>query len=120
MFGLSGRQFFILLILIVLLFAGSQYLPGYFAAFQLNDYLRQEVKFALPTRKSPETIRAGVLEKAKELGIALTKNDVRITRRGPSFTINVEYRWPIDMKLYQHELVFHASQTGEVFENASD
>ena len=120
MFGLKGRQILILLVLIVLLFAGAQYFPGYFAAFQFNDYIRQEVKFAVATRKSPETIRANVLQKAKELGISLTKNDIHITKRGPSFKLELEYRWHIDMKAYQHELVFHASQLGEVFENASD
>jgi hypothetical protein len=118
MFGLSGRQIFILLILFVLLFAGAQYIPAYFAAFQFNDYVRQEVKYALTSRKPPEAIRGEALEKAKELGIALTKDDIQIARRGPSFTVNIEYRWPIDLRLYQHELVFHASQTGEVFENA--
>ena len=52
MFGLSGRQIFILLILIALLFAGAQYVPAYFAAFQFNDYVRQEVKYAASSRKT--------------------------------------------------------------------
>ena len=120
MFGLSGRQLFILLILIVLLFAGAQYIPGYFAAFQFNDFIRQEVKFAVASRKSPETIRANILQKAKELGISLTKNDIHITKRGPSFTLELEYRWHIDMRVYQQELLFHTAQSGEVFENASN
>lgn len=120
MFGLNGRQLFILLILILILFAGTQYVPGYFAAFQFNDYIRQEVKFAVTARKSPEMIRANVLQKAVELGIPLTKGDIHITRRGPSFTFELEYRWPINMRIYKHELIFHTSESGEVFENASD
>ena len=120
MFGLSGRQILILLVLIGLLFAGSQYIPGYFAAFQFNDFVRQEVKYAVSARKTPETVRAELLEKATELGIPLTKNDVRITKRGPSFTMDIEYRWPIDLKVYKQDLVFHVSESGEVFENASD
>src|SRR4051812_38170205 len=120
MFGLNGRQILILLILIFLLFAATQYVPGYFAAYQFNDYVRQEVKFAASSRKTPETIRAEILQKAKDVGIPLVKNDVHITRRGPSFTIAMEYRWPIDLKFYHHELVFHESESGEVFENASN
>ena len=58
MFGLNGRQIFILLVLVALLFAGTQYVPAYFAAFQFNDYVRQEVKFAVVNRKTPENIRA--------------------------------------------------------------
>jgi hypothetical protein len=120
MFGLSGRQLLILLSIIVLLFAAAQYIPAYFAAFQFNDYIRQQVKYAASARKPTDTLREEVLRKATDLGIPLTKKDIRITRRGPSFTLEVDYRWHIDMKAYQHELVFHTSQTGELFENASD
>jgi hypothetical protein len=120
MFGLSGRQLFILLALILLLFAGAQYVPGYFAALQFNDYVRQEVKFAVSSRKTPEAVRDEALQKANELGIPLTKNDVRITRRGPAFTIEIDYRWPINLRVYRHDLVFHVLESGETFENASN
>ena len=76
----------------------------YFAAFQFNDYVRQEVKYAAASRKTVDVLRADILAKAKELGIPLTKNDIRITKRGPSFTLDVEYRWPIDLKVYKHDL----------------
>lgn len=120
MFGLSGRHFLILLLIIGLFFAGAQYVPAYFAAFQFNDFIRQEVKFALTSRKTADALRADIVQKAKELEIPVTARDIHITRRGPSFTLDVEYRWPIDMKVYQHELIFHASESGEVFENASN
>jgi hypothetical protein len=120
MFGLSGRQFLILLSVILLLFAAAQYIPAYFAAFQFNDYIRQQVKYAASSRKTTDTLREEVLRKATDLGIPLTKKDIRITRRGPSFTLEVDYSWHIDMKVYQHQLAFHSSQTGELFENASN
>jgi hypothetical protein len=120
MFGLSGRQLFILLILILLLFVGAQYVPGYFAALQFNDYVRQEVKYAVTSRKTPEAVRDEALEKANELGIPLTKNDVRITRRGPAFTLDIDYHWPINLRVYQQELKFHVSESGETFENATN
>jgi len=118
MFGLGGRQIFILLILVAVLFAGSQYVPAYFSAFQLNDFIRQEVKFAASTRKTPENVRRSVLEKAEELHIPITASDIEITRRGPAFQLDLEYRFPIDLKVYKHDLVFHSSESGEVFENA--
>src|SRR5262247_1803525 len=117
MFGLSGRQLLILLSIVVLLFAAAQYIPAYFAAFQFNDYIRQQAKYAASSRKTTDTLRDEVLRKATDLGIPLSKDDIRITRRGPSFTLEVDYRWHIDMKVYQHELAFHTSQTGELFEN---
>ena len=120
MFGLNGRQLLILLIVAALLFAAAQYVPAYYSAFQFNDYVRQQVKYAGTSRKTTDTLREEIFRKANELGIPITKKDIRITRRGPSFTLEVEYRWPIDLKVYRHELVFHTSQMGEMFENASD
>jgi len=118
MFGLSGRQIFILLSLIVFLFAATQYVPAYFAAFQFNDFIRQDVKFAVTNQKTLEKLRIDITEKAIELGIPLRGRDIHITRRGPAFTLELEYHWPINMRVYRHELVFHASESGEVFENA--
>src|SRR2546423_13486885 len=120
MFGLNGRQLFFLVVLIVLLFAGTQYVPAYFAAFQFNDYVRQEVKFAVSARKTPDLLRGEILQKATDLGIPLTKKQIIITRRGPSFTLEIEYHWPINMRAYQQDLVFHVSESGELFENASN
>lgn len=121
MFGLSGRKLFILLVLVFLVFAGSQYGPAYFNAIQFNDFVRQEVKFAGSSRKTPDRLRASVLEKSKELGIPnITKDSIKITRRGPSFTLDLEYRWPINMRIYKHDLVFHITEFGEAFENASN
>jgi hypothetical protein len=120
MFGLNGRQIFILLVLIVLLFAATQYVPGYFVAIQFDDYCRQEVKYAASSRKTPEAVRDQVLDKATELGITLTKKEVHITRRGPAFNMVIEYHWPINLKVYRHDLTFHVDESGEVFENASN
>jgi hypothetical protein len=120
MFGLRGRHLLILSILLVLTFAAAQYVPAYVSAFQFNDYVRQQVKYAGTSRKTADRLRDEILQKAKEFTIPLTKRDIRITRRGPSFTLEMEYRWPIDMKVYGHELVFHTSYTGEIFENAAN
>lgn len=120
MFGLNGRQLFILLLLILALLAGTQYVPGFFAALQFNDYVRQEVKYAVSSRKTPEAVRDEVVDKAMELGIPLTKKEVHITKRGPAFNMQIEYHWPINLRVYKHDLVFHVDENGEVFENASD
>ena len=120
MFGLNGRQLFFLLLLILALLAGTQYVPGYFAAFQFNDYVRQEVKYAVSSRKTPEAVRDEVVDKAGELGIPLTKKEVHITKRGPAFNIQIDYHWPINLRVYKHDLVFHVDESGEVFENDSD
>ena len=119
MFGLTGRRVLILLILAALVLAALQYVPAYFAAFQFNDYVRQEVKYAGTSRKTADALRRDILEKANELGIPLVQKDLRMTRRGPSFTLDIEYHWPINLRVYRHELVFRTTHSGEIFENAS-
>jgi len=118
MFGLNRRQLFFLLAFIALLYSATQYGPAYFAAFQFNDFIRQEVKFAAAARKTADAVRSDILAEAQELGIALDKRDVRMTKRGPSLLVEFEYHWPINLRVYKHDLVFHVSESGEVFENA--
>ena len=116
MFGLSGRQIFILLFLAAAIFAIAQYFPAYYSAFQFNDFIRQEVRFAAGARKTPEVIRGEIVKRAEEMGIGINPRDIKITRRGPAFTLELQYRWPIDLRIHQHELVFDVSESGEVFE----
>ena len=120
MFGLRRRQLFMIGVCAAVFFAAYQYVPAYVTAFQFDDYVRQQVKYAGTSRKTTDTLREEVFRKATELGIGLTRKDIRIIPRGPAFTLELEYKWPIDLKVYQHELVFRSSQTGELFENASD
>jgi hypothetical protein len=120
MFGLRGRQIIILLIIAALVFAAIQYVPAYLSAFQFNDYIRQEVKFAFSSRKTLDALRTDVLRKAQELAIPIMPRDLRIMRHGPSFRLELDYRLPIDLKVYRHDLSFHVSESGEVFENAAN
>ncbi len=118
MFGLNPRQLLFLALLAAATFAGWQYVPAYYNAFQLNDFIRQEVRYAASARRTPENIGTAIVARAKELSILVKPRDIRVTRRGPSFTIDLEYKSPIDLRVYQHDLLFHSSESGEVFENA--
>jgi hypothetical protein len=120
MFGLNGRQLFFLLAFIALLYTATQYGPAYFAAFQFNDFIRQEVKFAAAAQKTADRVRSDILAEAMQLGIALNERDVHMTKRGPSLTVEFDYHWPINLRVYKHDLVFHVSESGEIFENATN
>ena|SRR4029077_10853111 len=120
MFGLNGRQLFFLLAFIALLYAATQYGPAYFAAFQFNDFIRQEVKFAAAAQKTADRVRSDILAEAMQLGITLTERDIRMTKRGPSLNVEFDYHWPVNLRVYKHDLVFHVSESGEIFENATN
>src|SRR5262245_59871983 len=102
MFRLNAHRLFMILILIVVVFAGAQYAPAFFYSFQCKDAVRQEVKYAGAARKSTDDVVRELLDKAKQLHIPITTRDIHITRRGPSFTLELDYSWPIDLRVYQH------------------
>jgi len=35
-------------------------------------------------------------------------------------TVEFDYHWPINLRVYKHDLVFHVSESGEIFENATN
>jgi hypothetical protein len=116
MFGLNAKQLLMLLLLIVALFAGSQVIPAYFHAFQFNDFIRQEVKFAVAAKRTTEQIRTRIVDKSKEYKINVGPRDIHITRRGPSFTVELDYVIPIDLRVWRKDWAFHVSESGELFD----
>jgi hypothetical protein len=116
MFGLNAKQIFMLLLLILALYAGSQLIPAYFNAFQFNDYIKQEVRFAVANRRTGDALKAKIVEKAHEYDIPVRTKDIRITRRGPSFTLELDYLIPVDLRFYKRDINFHVSESGELFD----
>lgn len=119
MFGLKLKTIVFLLFLAALVFVGVQYGGAYFTHFQFSDSVEQEVKFASSAERTPEDVRRIIVDQARELGIDLNQKDVRITRRGTVlFTIELEYEWPINLRVYQHTLKFRISENGDLYERA--
>ncbi len=116
MFGLNAKQLFLLLLLILALFSASQIVPIYFNAFQFSDYVKQEVRFAAASRRTPDEIRNRIVIKAKEFDLAIAPKDVRMTRRGPAFNVEIDYLVPLDLRLYKRNIEFHIFESGELFD----
>ena len=116
MFGLNPKKLFSLLLLIVLVFAGVQYGRAYITKYLFDDAVRQSVKYAAANRKGTEDVRREVFAKAEELGIEIGPKDIHITKRGPAFTLELEYAWTVNLRVYQHVLTFPVSENGEMFD----
>jgi len=117
MFGLGLRQVVILLIAAVIVFAATQFIPAYYSAILFEDAVRQEVKFAVSTRKTTENVRENIVQEAHKQNIALTRRDILITRRGPAFTVEIDYSIPVNMRVFMRPLKRHVTESGEIFEN---
>ena len=115
MFGISPKKLFMLALLAAGVFVGVQYARVYLTKYQFGDAVRQSVKYAASTRKSPDAVRREVLEKAEELGITLGPKDVHIVKRGPAFTLEATYQMPVNLRFREHILTFEVSESGETF-----
>jgi len=115
MFGLTFKKLVFIAVIAAGFFVAAQYAPAYFTYYQFNDAVLQQVKYAAASRKDPERVRRDIVEKAKEMDLDVGPKDIHITRRGPAFTLEFDYDWPINLRVYQHTITFHISQDGEVF-----
>jgi|SRR5687767_2676821 len=116
MFGLTPKRLFFVAFIVAVIFLAKQYVPPLFSRFQFGDSVRQTVKYAGASNKDVEAVRREIVSAAAEYGLDIKPKDVQFTKRGPSFTVDIEYSWPIDLRFHQHELQFHVSETGEIFE----
>ena len=115
MLGLNPRRLIFILILVAIVLLARQYVPPYLARFQFGDDVRQTVKYAAAQHQDPEMVKKEILRIAEEDGVPVGPDNISITRRGFSFTVEIDYTWPIDLKFHQYELPFHISESGEVF-----
>ena len=116
MFGLTPRRVFFVAFLVAVIFLGKQYVPPLFSRFQFGDSVRQTVKYAAAAQKDIETVRREIVSAATEYDVPINAKDVKITKRGPTFSVDIDYTWPIDLRFHKHDMQFHISETGEIFE----
>jgi hypothetical protein len=114
MLGITSKRLLILVFLGCLLYVALQYVPLFFYALEFDDFVRDEVKFA-PLRETDdkEHIMQHILDEARFYRMILDKNDIKVTKtrdssRGINFlTADVEYRMPVDLYYFTHEVRFH-------------
>ena len=116
MFGLTPRRVFFVAFVVAAIFLAKQYVPPLFSRFQFGDSVRQTVKYAAASQKDVEAVRRDIVSAATEYDIPIDAKDVKITKRGPSFSVDIDYSWPIDLRFKKYDMQFHVSETGEVFE----
>src|SRR5262245_15652138 len=115
MLGLTFRRLVFIALIVVAIYLAREYVPPYFSRFQFGDDVRQTVKYAAAQHQSPDVVQAEILRIAEEDGIKIGPENIKMTRRGYSFTVDVYYTWPIDLKVHKYELKFHISESGEAF-----
>lgn len=116
MFGLLPRGTFVVIAVLLLLFAAIHYVPVYFDAWQFYDGVRQEVKFAATSQRSVDSVRQSIMGLASEQKIPLDPRGLFVETQGPFFVVEIHYSVPIDLRVLQHDVKFDWRLTGETFQ----
>ena len=116
MFGLTPKRVFYILLILLVVFLARQYVPPVYARLQFGEAVRQTVKYAAVANRTLEGVRREVAMAAEDAGVPVTEKDILISKNGLLFTVDIDYAWPVDLKVYKHEILFHISETGETFE----
>ncbi|MBV8820241.1 MAG: hypothetical protein JO022_17910, partial [Acidobacteriaceae bacterium] len=81
------------MVLAVLILIAALLIPPYFENWKLQQYLNDLA--ADPTPKTPEIIRANVVNKAAQLGLPVHTNNVRVSKSGDAMKVEVLYIVPV-------------------------
>jgi predicted membrane protein len=98
-----------LIILAALAFTAIKIVPVYVEAYQFQDSIEAESRFALTgyPKKSMDDIKDDIFKKVQELDIPAKREDIRLNVTNGSVEIGLDYTVPIDLKVYQFNLQFH-------------
>jgi hypothetical protein len=113
----EGRIGFILTLVIVVVgvFVGLKVVPVRINAYQFEDLLREEARFASVNRNSDNEIRKRLLDSAQSLDIPLEPQNLTIKRNKKEVVIRAKYEKPVDLKVTVYTYRFDAEQRAPVF-----
>ena len=92
------------MVLAVLILIAALLIPPYFENWKLQQYLNDLA--ADPTPKTPEIIRANVVNKAAQLGLPVHTNNVRVSKSGDAMKVEVLYIVQVSIGPYSVDLHF--------------
>ena len=85
-----------------------RYVPAYYYASEFDNFVQNEIQ--RPRAKSQ--LKKEILDKARIYSFHVNDKDINISTTGAVFRVAVEYKVPIDLFLYNHELKFHTIGAG--------
>jgi hypothetical protein len=105
--GKSSIQAYLTLVFLACVaFAAFKILPVYVNSWEIEDYIRQQTPFWLTQRANGDIIRGKVLDKARDLDLPISADQVQVDASSASVTVNLDYTVPVDLKVYTLNLHF--------------
>jgi hypothetical protein len=81
---------------------------------QLYDYMDELAKFSA-ARTPPEQLEKMIIDRAKQLDIALEKKDVNVERNGDNIFMEIDYTVPLEFPGYTYQWHFHQKLDRPIF-----
>lgn len=92
---------FVLLLFVV--FVGIRVVPTRIAVAELQDFCERQAERASLPGYSDGDIAVAILQKAKENGLPVKKEDIKVWRDGGNVNILVRYHVILDIGVYQYD-----------------
>jgi hypothetical protein len=107
--GKFGVIIFIAVVAIII-FVAVKYVPPRLNAYEFKEYVEQTaIQAPYDPKATNDSIRRNLFEKAQELNIPITEEEITVTKTGEACNISVIVRIPIDFKVKQHVLELDCS-----------
>jgi len=107
------KMVFGLLVIVSAVYLGAELVPVYYANYEFQDAITTETTLETYTTKPEGEIQQMVFKKAQDLQIPVTKDQIKVQRRGTtgtgSLTIQAPYDVHVDFPGYPLDLHFSAS-----------
>jgi hypothetical protein len=103
------KAIFVLVVLVLGIYAAVKLVPPYIAEYQLADKIQEQARFAIVNRYTEEQIRENVFKVIQDLDIPAKKTDIKVIANERAVTISVDYIVPVDLLSYHVDLHFTPS-----------
>ncbi len=99
------------LVFLAAIYLGVKLIPLYVNNFQFQDAMENEARLGVVSRKTAEQIRDTIFTKAQELGLPLTREQIRVEADLRTVRISCEYDIHVELPGYTLRLHFNPSST---------
>src|SRR2546429_8810004 len=86
----------------------ARYFPVLYSAMEFNDFVKQEVQ----RNRMGAQLQKALLDQAQLYFLPVKPADIRVKEDGDLIRVNVDYKVPVNLFMFTHELSFHAAGAG--------
>jgi hypothetical protein len=85
-----------------------RYVPVYYNTSEFNQFVKEETQ----RTRQRVLLKRHILNRARIYAFPITEEDIRIAAEGAVVRVAVNYRVPVDLFVFSHEMAFHAIGSG--------